>query len=307
MSAHKIILDCDPGVDDAVAMLLAFGSPEDIEIVGITTVAGNVTLDLTTRNALRICHLAGRRDIPVIAGCDRPLLPLPPRAASVHGTDGLGDIALDDADFGPRDGHAVDFIIDTVSALPGEITLCPIGPMTNVALALHKAPEIAPKLKEIVFMGGAAFCPGNSTPQAEFNIWFDPLAAQMMLNAGVKFTMFGLDVTEKAHITEQRLASLRTQPGKSSKKAADMLTAYGMGDLALHDPCVIAHLIDPTLFSGVEAKVDVDIVSMLSRGKTVAAVKKRHADAAAKTCTVINEVDDARLFTLLDERVGRCP
>jgi purine nucleosidase len=306
MPKHRIIIDCDPGVDDAIAILLAFGSSPDLEVAGITTAAGNVPLPATTRNALRICHLAGRSDIPVFQGCDRPLLPTPPRSASVHGADGLGDIDLASADFGPSPGHAVDFIIDTIRRSPGEITLCPIGPMTNIAVALQKAPDLAAKIKEIVFMGGAAFCPGNSTPQAEFNIWFDPHAAQMVLASGVKLTMFGLDVTEKALITQERLAALRSRPNRAAKKAADMLEQYGRGDSGLHDPCVVAYLIDETLFSGVDAKVDVDCTSPLSRGKTIAAVTERHRNRAAHTCKVITEIDDSRFFALLGERLARC-
>lgn len=304
MSKHRIIIDCDPGVDDAVALLLAFASPREIDLIGITTIAGNVPLASTTRNALRICQLAQRFDVPVYRGCARAILPTPSRPASVHGTDGLGDIGLADSSATPAGQHAVDFIIETVLAAPGEIVLCPIGPMTNIALALLKEPGIAAKIKEIIFMGGAAFCAGNMTPQAEFNIWFDPHAAQIMLTSGVKLTMFGLDVTEKIVITQERLASLRAHPSAVAIKAADMLYHYGRGDSALHDVCVIAHLIDDTLFSGVNAKVEVDYISPVSRGKTIAAVSAEHLCGETTTCKIITNADDIRLFALLEERLG---
>ncbi len=303
MTQHRIILDCDPGVDDAVALLLAFGSPDEIDLVGITTVAGNVSLTHTTRNALRICALAGRSDVPVYKGCANGIFPAPARAGTVHGNDGLGGVTIADAPFGAQNQHAVDFIIEAVQKAPGEIILCPIGPMTNIALALLKEPSIARDIKEIVFMGGAAFCPGNSTPEAEFNIWIDPHAAQVVLSSGCKLTMFGLDVTSKAIVTRDRLAALRAQPNEASQRAADMLEQYGSGDPMLHDPCVIAHLIDPTLFSGVEARVEVECASPLTRGRTVTAVSPRHLRGLLTTCTVITDVDDVRFFNLVASRL----
>ncbi|RFB76405.1 nucleoside hydrolase [Methylovirgula sp. 4M-Z18] len=303
MAKHRIIIDCDPGVDDAIALFLAFGSPDEIELVGITTVAGNVPLSNTTRNALRICALAGRADIPVYKGCANGIFPAPGRAGSVHGNDGLGGVDLPNAPFGVQSQHAVDFIIDTVRNAPGEITLCPIGPMTNIALALLKEPSIAQDIKEIVFMGGAAFRPGNSTPEAEFNIWVDPHAAEVVMSSGCRLTMFGLDVTGKAVVTRDRMAALRAQPNDVSQESADMLAHYGTGDPMLHDPCVVAHLIDPTLFSGVEARVEVECASPLTRGRTVAAVSERHRVGRPANCTVITDLDDARFFKLVFDRL----
>lgn len=303
MPKERIIIDCDPGVDDAVAILLAFASPGEIEVVGITTVAGNVPLDSTTRNALRICRLAGRTDIPVYAGCERAMFPALRPHASVHGGDGLGDIGLAEATHGTMPEHAVDFIIRTVNQFPGEITLCPIGPMTNIAVALLKEPGIAPKIKKIVFMGGAAFCPGNTTPAAEFNIWFDPHAAQIMLNAGVPLVMIGLDVTGKAVMTAERIDALRAGGTEIGTQAAAMMASYGRGDPCLHDPCVIAYLLDPSLFQGVAAKVDVECESLFNRGRTVAAISDRHRVGSDPTCQVITAVDDDRLFRLLNERL----
>jgi purine nucleosidase len=252
---------------------------------------------------LRICALAGGSDIPVYKGCENGIFPAPARAGAIHGDDGLGGVTLADADFKAQPQHAVDFIIEAVRKAPGEIALCPIGPMTNIALALLKEPGIAHEIKEIVFMGGAAFCPGNVTPEAEFNIWIDPHAAQIVLSSGCKLTMFGLDVTSKAVVTRDRLAQVRAQPNEISQRAADMLDHYGTRDPMLHDPCVIAHLIDPTLFSGVEARIEVECNSPLTRGRTVTATAPRHLGGRPTTCTLITEVDAPRLFDLIRKRL----
>ena len=304
MAGNKIIVDCDPGVDDAIALLLAFAS-EEVELLGITTVAGNVPLAHTTRNALRVCAIANRAHVPVHAGCERPILPAGRNPGGVHGADGLGDIGLPDASFLPRGLHAVDFIIDAVKRSPGEVTLCPIGPMTNIAIALLKEPSIASLIKGIVFMGGAAFGPGNSTPEAEFNVWFDPHAAQVVATSGVPLVMFGLDVTRQALMTADRLRSLASHPGKVSQAAAAMMRRYGSGDPCLHDPCVIAFLIDPSLFDGTDARLSVDCSSTLTIGRTVAAVSESHRRGEPATCRVMTRVDDERLFRLLDERIPR--
>ncbi|MCS4093714.1 nucleoside hydrolase [Rhizobium sp. BK176] len=303
MTKHRIIIDCDPGVDDAVAILLALASPEEIELLGITTVAGNVPLEYTTSNALRICDLAGRRDIPVFAGCQHAMFPTPPQTSSVHGNDGLGDVGIREPSREATPKHAVDFIIDTVMKHPGEITLCPIGPMTNIALALIKEPAIASKIKKIVFMGGAAFCPGNTTPAAEFNVWFDPHAAQIVVNAGVPLVMFGLDVTEKVISTADRIAVLERGRSDIARQTAAMMINYGGKDPALHDPCVTMYLLEPSIFSGVDAKVDVDCTSALNRGRTHAAISERHRAGAAANCFVVTGANDERLFELLTERL----
>jgi purine nucleosidase len=307
MAPRRIILDCDPGVDDAVAMLLAFAAPEAVTVEAITTVIGNVMLDKTTANARRILDLAGRQDIPVYAGCPRPIMAPIERKQSVHGGDGLGDIGLPAPTAQPEAEHAVDAIIRLVRDNPGQITLCPIGPMTNIALALIKAPDIASLIPEIVFMGGAAFRPGNSTPAAEFNVMIDPHAAQIMLTAGIPLTMFGLDVTAQALITKDWMAEVEAASGTASgtvgRTAVAMLRAYGAGDPCLHDPCVIAHLIDPTLFSGLDAWVEVETTAPLTRGQTVAAVQPRHRPGREPNCRVITGLDGARLFALLREKL----
>jgi purine nucleosidase len=301
MAKSKIIIDCDPGVDDAIALLLAFASPDEIELVGITTVIGNVSLPLTTRNALRVTAMANRQDVPVYAGCSRPIvLPRVQRGASVHGTDGLGDLGVPDATHPIQGQHAVDFIIDTILREPGEITLCPIGPMTNIALALIKEPSIAAKIKQIVFMGGAAFSPGNTATDAEFNIWIDPHAAQVVLSSGIPMTMFGLDVTRHATLTSARFDELERNASPLMQTAIAMMRHYGSGDASLHDPCVTAFLIDPSLFKGVDAVIDVDLDQSGAYGRTRVV---ENGTGRGQPIRVITEVDDERLFRLIDQRL----
>jgi purine nucleosidase len=302
---RRIVIDCDPGVDDAVAILLAFAAPEAVEVAAITTVIGNVSLVQTTANALRVRDLAGRADIPVHAGCARPIMAPVERKLSVHGGDGLGDIGLPQPASAVAAGHAVDVLIDRIRAEPGGITLCPIGPMTNIAMALIKAPDIAPLIREIVFMGGAAFRPGNSTPTAEFNFMIDPHAAQIMLTAGVPLTMFGLDVTSQATITPAWMDRVDAKAGPIARAAIAMMRSYGFGDPCLHDPCVVAHLIDPSLFEGVDAWVEVECAAPLARGQSIAAVGERHRGGRAPNCRVITALDRDRLFALLEERLLR--
>ncbi|MEW6634983.1 MAG: nucleoside hydrolase [Pseudomonadota bacterium] len=303
MAKSRIIVDCDPGVDDAIALLLAFASPDEIEIVGITTVNGNVSLPLTTRNALRITAMAGRQDIPVYAGCSRPIMPGHPREPSVHGLDGLGDLGVTDATYAAQHQHAVDFIIDNVLREPGQITLCPIGPLTNIALALIKEPAIADKIKAIVLMGGAVFSPGNTATDAEFNIWIDPHAAQIVLSSGIPITMFGLDVTRHATLTKERFDRLERDATPIMKTAIAMMRYYGGGDPSLHDPCVTAFLIDPSLFKGVDATIEVDCDPKGAYGRTRATLVKSGASNGQPVCHVITEVDDERLFQLIDRRL----
>lgn len=300
---ERIIIDCDPGVDDAAALLLAFGSTE-IEVLGITAVAGNIPLEKTEANARYICELGNRTDIPVFQGCGRPLLYPQRDGVAVHGVDGLGDVGLPRPSSAPADRAAVQFIIDQVRSTPGEVSIAALGPMTNLAVALAVDPEIAKLIKRIVFMGGAAFCKGNITARAEFNFYFDPHAAQAVLASGIPTVMFGLDVTQKAVITNERTARLRSQ-GTIGNTIADMLSAYSAGDPCLHDPCVIAFLIEPTIFSGVEAFVEVDCQSTLAIGQSIASVGERELAGRAPNCTVITDVADDRLFSLLEERYSQ--
>ena len=298
MARQKIIIDCDPGVDDAIAILLALGAPEEIELLGITTVAGNVELKQTTRNALGIVNLAGRSDIGVYAGCNRPLMRASGHRSIMHHSDGLGGVQLDAATT-PRDRHAIDFIIDNVMANAGEVTLCPIGPMTNIAMALLKEPRLGANIKRIVFMGGAAFRPGNTTPAAEFNIYVDPHAAHIVATSGVPLIMFGLDVTSSVIATPERLEPLRAIQTDVARKAVAMLTAYAKGDPCLHDPCVVGWLLAPDLFSGVDAFVEIDCLPGLNYGRTVVSVIERHMAGRSPNCKVITAADCDGFFDLL--------
>ena len=303
MARHRVLLDCDPGVDDAVAMLLAFASPDEIELLAVTCVAGNHPLDVVERNARRIRDLAGRGSVPVHAGCDRPLLGGEASLSSAHGTDGLGDIGLPEPAFAAERGHAVDVLIEAVMGAPGAVTLCAVGPLTNVALALLKEPRLAQAVREIVVMGGAAFSPGNVTPSAEFNVFVDPHAARIVFGSDTKLTLFGLDVTRRARLAAGHLDALAGS-GRAGRAAAAMIRAYGAIDACLHDPCVIAHLIDPTLFLGVDSHVEVECESRLTRGQTVAAVRDKHLRGRAPNCRVMTDVAADRLSALLAERLS---
>lgn len=301
---HRIILDCDPGVDDAIAILLALASPE-IELVGITCVAGNTGLAHTSRNALRVCALAGRKDVPVHAGCARSMMDRYRRKwPSVHGGDGLCDLDLPGTPGALAGEHAVDFIVRQVSAAPGEISLCVIGPMTNLALAIVKAPEIVPRVRSIVFMGGAAFCPGNSSPRAEFNFLVDPEAAEIVLSAGIPMVMLGLDVTGKVRIEERHVAALERAGSAASAAAGALLRAYGSSDPCLHDPCAILYYVAPALFSGVAAHVQVLPYPAEARGSVVAAVSQRHLDGRPTNCLVLTDCRSEELFALLTDRLA---
>ncbi len=306
MALHRIILDCDPGVDDALAILLALAAPE-LELVAITCVAGNVALEKTAANARRVLELAGRAEVPVHAGCARPLMARAgPDAVWVHGGDGLGGAGLPPPSAPPAPGHAVDVIVESLLAAPaGAITLAAIGPLTNIALAIVKAPEIVPRIARIVLMGGAAFVPGNVTPAAEFNIHVDPHAAHIVFDAGAPLVMLGLDVTRRAVADQVRQAALRALRAPLGPAVADMLEGYGDGDPALHDPCAVAYLLAPELFTGVEARVEVECAAPLALGQTVARASARHLAGVAPNATVITDIDAAGFFDLLTERLGR--
>jgi purine nucleosidase len=305
VAPHKIIIDCDPGVDDAVAITLALAAPDEIELLGITTVAGNVPLEDTTRNALGVLTLLGRPDIPVYAGCARPLMRAVGHRSIMHGTEGLGGVELKSDGIGPAEKHAVDFIVDTVMSHPGEITLCPIGPMTNVAVALVKEPRLAANLKQIVFMGGSAIGSGNTTPSAEFNVYVDPHAAHIVASSGVKLTMFGLDVTRAVIATPERLSRLETIDNDVARTVVRMTTAYAQGDPCLHDPCVIAWMIDPGLFSGIDALLEVDCSAGPNYGRTVASVSPRHLAGRPVNCEIITNARGDDLFEMLEQRLAR--
>lgn len=314
---RRIIIDTDPGQDDALAILLAMASPE-LEIAGITTVAGNVPLDLTTSNALKLCELTGRTDIPVVAGSIRPLLRPLITAELVHGKTGLDGSGLPDPVTRPVPGHAVDWIIDTILAAPKETyTLCPLGPLTNIASALVREPRIAPWIREIVFMGGGFFEGGNTTPAAEFNIYVDPHAAHVVMTSGIKLTMVPLDVTHKALMTRDWLKKVAAIGTKVARSAAGMLDFYERFDMdrygtaggPLHDPCVIAYLLKPELFGGRDCHVAIELTGEHTLGMTVVdwwgmAGEGGHADRP-KNCHVLRDIDADGFYELIYQALKR--
>ncbi|MBN8291281.1 nucleoside hydrolase [Rhodobacter sp. NTK016B] len=306
---RKIIIDTDPGQDDAVALLLALASPEDIDVLGVTCVAGNVPLPLTTKNARTVCELAGRADIKVFAGCDAPLKRKLVTAEHVHGKTGLDGIKLPEPRMPLQEQHAVDFIIEQCRARD-DVTLVPIGPLTNIATALTCAPDIAHRIEEIVIMGGAYFEVGNITPTAEFNIFVDPEAAEIVFRSGVKLTVMPLDVTHKVLTTRPRIEALRAlgPVGEVVASWTDFferfdMEKYGSEGAPLHDPCTIAYLIDPTLFTGRQINVEIETVSDLTLGMTVAdwwGVTDR-----AKNAYFVGSCDADGFYKLLTERIAR--
>lgn len=312
--ARKIIIDTDPGQDDAVAILLALASPEDLDVLGMVAVAGNVGLERNARNALKIVELSGRTEIPVYAGCSRPMRHELVTAEHVHGDTGLNGPALPEPEIALQNQHGVDFIIETVMTHDsGTVTLATLGPLTNVAMALVKEPRLATRLQEIVLMGGGYFEGGNITPAAEFNIFVDPEAADIVLRCGAPITMMPLDLTHRMLATAQRLDALKAIGNRSAAAIHAMLTfserfdlrKYGWQGAPLHDPTVIAHLIDPTLFQGRLCNVEVEVSSPLTRGMTVA--DYWHVTDRKPNATFLRDGDSERFFALLMERLARLP
>jgi purine nucleosidase len=309
-TSRAIIIDTDPGQDDAVAILLALASPE-LEVLGITTVAGNVPLALTSLNARKICDVARRSDIPVCAGADRPMMRILETAEHVHGKTGLDGIELPEPSFALDPRHSVDFIIETVLARPPQsVTLCVLGPNTNVALALLREPRLKTLLREIVLMGGGLFEGGNITPAAEFNIYVDPEAAKIVLASGVPVVMIPLDATHQVLTTRARvakIAALKTHAAEAVVSWIDFferfdVAKYGSDGGPLHDPCVIAYLLKPELFEARHANVEIETASELTRGMTVA--DWWGVSGRAANCTYVRNVDANGFFVLLTERLA---
>ena len=312
MTARPIIIDTDPGQDDAVAILLALASPQELEVIGITAIAGNVPLALTERNARRICELAGRPDIKVYAGAERPLILPLQTAEAVHGATGLDGPDLPEPKMQTSPGHASDFLVDTLRARPsGSVTLCLLGPHTNLALAMVKAPDIVPRIREIVMMGGAVFEGGNSTPSAEFNILVDPHAADVVFRSGVPITVMPLDVSHKALTTRARVDRIRALGTPVATAVAKMLEfferydeqKYGTDGAPLHDPCVISFLLQPGLFKGRKVNVAIETASPLTLGMTVTDWWK--VTDRAPNATVMTDIDADAYYRLLTERLAR--
>ncbi len=309
MPPQPLIIDCDPGVDDAIALLLALASPEEFDLLGITTVAGNVPLALTTANARRICYLAQRPDLPVYAGCPRPLLRSLTTAEDIHGATGLQGADLPEPTLPPQAQHAVSWLIECLTTAATPITLATLGPLTNLAVALIQCPAIAQGIDQVVMMGGA-LGPGNITTAAEFNIYVDPHAARVVVEAGLPLTMIGLDVTHQVVTTPDRLAALENLGTPVGQAAAGLLRHYGQIDIErhrlvappLHDPCVIAYLLRPDLFTGRPMHLAIETEGSLWLGRTVVSAPSQSEPANA---TILETADAAGFYALLTERLGK--
>ncbi|MGK4309183.1 nucleoside hydrolase [Pseudomonas mosselii] len=309
---RDLIIDTDPGADDVVALLLAMASPEELKIRAITTVAGNVRLEKTSRNARLAREWAGREEIPVYAGAGRPMVRTPIYAANVHGEEGLTGVQVHEPKKPLANGNAVQYLIDTLGAAePHSITVAMLGPQTNLALALIQKPEIVNGIKEVVVMGGAHFNGGNITPAAEFNLFADPHAAEVVLASGVKLTYLPLDVTHKVLTSDARLKQLAAVNNNASKLVVDILNAYikfdmdnyGMPGGPVHDASVIAYLLKPELFKGRQVHMVVDSREGPTFGQTIAdwyGVLKQPANVMW-----IEEGDAQGFFDLLSARLAR--
>ncbi|MER7398186.1 nucleoside hydrolase [Streptomyces sp. NPDC000151] len=308
--ARKIILDCDPGHDDAIAMLLAHGNP-DIELVAVTTVVGNQTLEKVTRNALSVARIAGITDVPFAAGCPRPLVRNIETAGDIHGETGLDGPVLPDPTCVLDERHAVDLIIDTVmSHEPGEITIVPTAGLTNIALAARKEPRIVERVREVVLMGGG-YHEGNWSAVAEFNIVIDPEAAHIVFNAGWQVTMVGLDLTHQALATPEvaeRIAALGTKPAKFVEELLEFFgTTYrdhqGFESPPVHDPCAVAYVIDPDVMTVRRAPVDIELTGTLTKGMTVTDFRAP-APADCRTQVAV-QLDHGRFWDLVVDALER--
>ncbi len=299
-----IIIDCDPGHDDAIALLLALASPE-VELRAVTTVAGNQTLEKITRNALKVLELAGRPDIPVAAGADRPLRRTLRTAAHVHGESGLDGPALPEPTARPVDAHAADLLDELIE--PG-VVLVATGPLTNVALLLERHPDVRDRLERIVWMGGA-ISEGNVTPAAEFNAFVDPEAAAAVFGSGIPVTMIGLDVTHKALFTRAHAERLRAT-GAAGRVVAELSDffqlfherRYGMEGSPIHDAMAVAHVIDPTLVTTVHCNIEIETKSQYCDGRTV--VDRWLVTDGPKNAHAGIDVDADRFLELLVDRIG---
>ena len=309
MIPKQLIIDCDPGVDDAVALFLAFASADALDVLGVTTVAGNVGADLTARNARLIRQIAGREDVPVYAGCRGPMARASVEAGEFHGESGLGVLAIFEPDAPLADGHAVDFIVRTLmDATPGAIDLAITGPCTNVAMAMVLEPRIVERLGEVVIMGGARTEGGNVTASAEYNIHADPHAAHVVISGARRVTMLGLDVTHQVRATPDRIARIEAIGTAPALAVANLLTfssevelmlASG-GGAPLHDPAVIAYLLAPQLFNATPCLIAVETASALTLGHT--AVEFR--DAAGSSTQWVTDADADGVFDLLTTRLA---
>ncbi|MGD9265482.1 MAG: nucleoside hydrolase [Lysobacterales bacterium] len=312
MTTRRIIIDCDPGQDDAVMLLLALACPEEFDVLGITTVAGNVPLDLTQRNARIMCEIAARTDVPVFAGCERPMRRKLITAENVHGKTGIDGLEVYEPSMPLQEQHAVDFIVATLlDAEPDSITLVPTGPLTNIGQAISREPAILESIAEIVLMGGAVREGGNFSPCAEFNMLVDPDAAHLVLHCGRAVTMVPLDTTHQALVTRKRIERLRAIPSPAGPAVIGMLEffnrfdskKYGSEGAPLHDPCTIAYLLKPELFEGKMCNVEIETESPLTLGHT--AVDFWEVTNRPKNVNWLHRIDADGYYDLLVERLGK--
>ena len=312
MSRQRIIIDCDPGQDDAVALFLAMASPDELEVLGITAVAGNVPLDLTQRNVRLMCDIAGRSDIPVFAGCERPMVRELLTAEKVHGKTGIDGIDVVEPKTPLQEQHAVDFIVETLRAAEDEsVTLVPTGPLTNIGTVIDRAPDVLAKIRQLVIMGGAMREGGNRSPSAEFNVLVDPHAADIVYNSGKPVTALGLDVTHQVLSTRARVERIRQLGNPVAEATAGMLgfferhdsKKYGVEGAPLHDPCTIAWLLAPELFEGKFCNLSVETQSELTMGHT--AIDFWHVTDRPHNVNWIYSVDADGFYDLLTDRLAR--
>lgn len=312
---RKIIIDTDPGVDDAMAIFFALRAPE-LDVIGLTTIFGNVHTDLATMNALRLLDIAGRPDIPVAKGADNPIaIPFGGPVPFVHGDDGQGNVNLPPSSRSAVKQTAAEFIVEQIMAHPGEVTLVPVGPLTNIALALRLEPRIAEHVQQVVIMGGNAFVPGNATPCAEANIHNDPEAADVVFGAPWDVVMVGLDVTHTVHMGPEEIGEYGHIGNAMSEHVTRILPHYRdyfersleIDGIYVHDSSAIAYVIDPTLFETIKRPLRVDCTHDIGRGKTWPALKGRVDDGWQNRpdVTICTKVDGDRLVRLeLDRMKG---
>lgn len=311
MLRQRIIIDCDPGQDDAVALFLAMASPDELDILGITAVAGNVPLELTERNVRLMCDIAGHGDIPVFAGCDRPMIRELLTAEKVHGKTGIDGIEIVEPQTPLQEQHAVDFIVETLRAAEDEsVTLVPTGPLTNIGTVIDRAPDVLPKIRQLVIMGGAMREGGNYSPSAEFNMLVDPHAAAIVFDCGRPITAMGLDVTHQVLSTRARVDRIRQLGNPVAEATAGMLSfferhdskKYGVEGAPLHDPCTIAWLLAPELFEGKFCNLSVETQSELTMGHT--AIDFWHVTDRPHNVNWVYSVDADGFYDLLTDRLA---
>lgn len=304
---RKIILDCDPGHDDAIAILLAAGNPT-IELVGITTVAGNAEVEKTTINALKVCEIAGIYDIPVLKGSGQPLVRKRETAPDIHGDSGMDGPVLPDPTRTVEEEHAVDFIIRKLMESDGDITLVPTGPLTNIAMAMRREPAILSKIQEIVIMGGGTF--GNWTPAAEFNIYVDAEAAKVVYESGVPITMMGLDLTHQALATEEVSERIAAIENPAAQFVSDLLVffrktyleVFGFEHPPVHDVCCVAYCIDPSVVEAKKLRVDVETKGDLTYGMTL--VDVHGVTGLEPNVNVALKLDHAKFWDMVIEALN---